>query len=184
MSDVSLESGLTWDQSPSNHRRSGRHIRSSRSVRLRPGQTLAPTPSPSSAQEHVRLHFVVPQTLECQTHLADGPHVPQVLSVLGEMKVSVHLQDELEVQVLPACGVMDEVGVHSLPGLILCRQRSPKGLGVSFFFFTACQGDGGVSFRTWVTDVMGDHAYGLDRRRDAIHQIEPLRQILLNHTAS
>lgn len=41
--------GLTSVQSPSSRRRSGRHIRSSLSVRHHPGQTSAPTPSPSSA---------------------------------------------------------------------------------------------------------------------------------------
>lgn len=46
-----------------------------------------------------------------QIYLADGPHVLQVLTVLGKMEVSVDLQDELQVQVLPVCGVVDEVGV-------------------------------------------------------------------------
>lgn len=54
------------------------------------------------------------------THLTDGPHILEVLAVLGEMKVSVHLQYELQVQVLPVRGVMDEVGVHPQPGLVLC----------------------------------------------------------------
>lgn len=53
------------------------------------------------------------------SYLADGPHVPQVLTVLREMKVSVHLQDKLQVQVLPVRGVMDEVGIDPLPGLII-----------------------------------------------------------------
>lgn len=53
------------------------------------------------------------------SYLADGPHVPQVLTVLREMKVSVHLQDKLQVQVLPVCGVMDEVGIDPLPRLII-----------------------------------------------------------------
>lgn len=58
------------------------------------------------------------------TYLADGPHVLEVLTVLGEMKVSVHLQDKLQVQVFPVGSVVDEVRVDPLPGLILCRQRS------------------------------------------------------------
>lgn len=58
------------------------------------------------------------------TYLADGPHVLEVLTVLGEVKVSVHLQDKLQVQVFPVCSVVDEVCVYPLPRLILCRQRS------------------------------------------------------------
>lgn len=54
-----------------------------------------------------------------QLYLADRPHVPQVLTVLGEMKVPVDLQDKLQVQVLPVCSVMDEVGIHPLPRLII-----------------------------------------------------------------
>lgn len=54
-----------------------------------------------------------------QLYLADGPHVPQVQIVLGEMEVPVDLQDKLQVQVLPVCSVMDEVGVHPLPRLIV-----------------------------------------------------------------
>lgn len=76
---------------------------------------------------------------------------------------------------------MDEVGVHSLPGLILCRQRSRR---FRPEFFIAREGKGGVSFLTWVTDVMGDHTFGLDRRTEAVHQTEPLCQVLLNHAAS
>lgn len=54
-----------------------------------------------------------------QLYLADRPHVLQVLTVLGEMEVPVDLQDKLQVQVLPVCSVMDEVGVHPLPWLIV-----------------------------------------------------------------
>lgn len=97
------------------------------------------------------------------------------------MKVSVHLQDELEVQVLPAGGVVDEVGVHSLPGLVLCRQRSRR---LRRELLIAWEGKGGVLVLTRVTDVMGNHALGLDRRTEAVHQIEPLSQVLLNHAAS
>lgn len=53
------------------------------------------------------------------SYLADRPHVTQVLTVLRKMKVSVHLQDKLQVQVLPVCGVMDEVGIDPLPGLVI-----------------------------------------------------------------
>lgn len=40
-------------------------------------------------------------------YLTDGPHVLQVLTVLGEMIVPVDVQDELEVQVLPVGSVVD-----------------------------------------------------------------------------
>lgn len=54
-----------------------------------------------------------------QLYLADGPHVLEVLPVLGKMKVPVYLQDKLQVQVLPVCGVMNEVGIHPHPGLVI-----------------------------------------------------------------
>lgn len=52
-------------------------------------------------------------------YLTDRPHVLQVLTVLGEMIVPVDLQDKLEIQVLPAGSVMDEVGIDPLPRLVI-----------------------------------------------------------------
>lgn len=54
-----------------------------------------------------------------QFYLADGPHILQVLTVLSEMEVPVDLQDKLQVQVLPVCRVVDEVGIHPLPRLVI-----------------------------------------------------------------
>lgn len=56
---------------------------------------------------------------KCALYLTYGPHVLQVLTVLGEMIVSVDLQDELKVQVLPVSSVVDEVGIDPFPRLVI-----------------------------------------------------------------
>lgn len=52
-------------------------------------------------------------------HLTDGPHVLQVLPVLSQMKVPVHMEHELQVQVLPVGRVVDQIGVDAQPGLVV-----------------------------------------------------------------
>lgn len=52
-------------------------------------------------------------------YLADWPHVPQVQGVVGQAVVAVHLQHKLQVEVLPVGCVMHQVGIDTLPRLVI-----------------------------------------------------------------
>lgn len=65
-------------------------------------------------------------------YLTDRPHVPQECRLLREGVVPVDLQHELQVEVLPGCRVVDQVGVDSLPWLVIWQERAREGWQARF----------------------------------------------------
>lgn len=141
--------------------------------------------------KNTNFYAVLVQDYISQLYLANGPHVPQVLSVLGEMKVPVDLQDKLQVQVFPVCGVVDEVGVHPLPRLIIQRRESDHVLLRNNDLTETCdflkfkdKEEEILFLPTRVSDVVRHHVFGLDRRIQPTHEMEPLCWVMVNHAAS
>lgn len=68
-------------------------------------------------------NFYIQRIYFFTAHLAYGPHVLQILLILGQIIVSVHLQHKLQVQIFPVGCVVNQVSIDTNPWLIICLKK-------------------------------------------------------------